>query len=194
MDDSLYDDPAVIRAGTAAFGLYARCGVYVARQLLDGFVPSELAAQWGTPEWIRKLTEAGLWEIVSGGFNMPRYLTDNPSRDKVLAERKMKAERQAKWLEKKRRVSRRTTNASSNGAIDGQKDVAQPPSLKGRKGGARASEASALRAPPAEKPPWCGSCDSNSRLIGDDNPARCPRCHPLATGIEADAWRASRTP
>jgi hypothetical protein len=54
-DDSFYDDPAVARAGTAAMGLYFRCGLYVARHLLDGFVPSEVAAQYGTPEWTRKL-------------------------------------------------------------------------------------------------------------------------------------------
>lgn len=143
MDDSLYDDPAVIRAGTAAFGLYARCGDYVARQLLDGYVPSEVAAQWGTPEWIRKLTDAGLWEPVSGGYYMPRYLTDNSSREKVLADRKAKSERQQRWLEKQRngsssqrRVSRPSTRPSNNATRDSQRDDALPPSLKGRKGAA----------------------------------------------------------
>ena len=57
-DDTFYDDPAVARAGTAAMGLYYRCGTYVAKHLLDGVVPSEIASQYGTPEWIRKLTDA----------------------------------------------------------------------------------------------------------------------------------------
>lgn len=155
MDDSLYDDPAVIRAGTPAFGLYARCGDYVARQLLDGFVPSEVAAQWGTPEWTRKLVAAGLWETVPGGYLMPRYLADNPCRDKVLAERKAKAERQQRWLEKKRngrstrrRTSRPSRDASQDTSADGQKDVALPTSLTGSKGRARANGASAARTPP----------------------------------------------
>lgn len=154
MDDSLYDDPAVIRAGTAAFGLYARCGDYVARQLLDGFVPSEIATQWGTPEWNRKLLAVGLWETVPGGFHMPRYLVDNPSRDKVLADRKAKSERQQRWLENKRnatsgqrRVSRRSSRRSDNASIDGPEDAALPPSLTGRKGRARANGASAARTP-----------------------------------------------
>src|SRR6202451_3770283 len=101
-DDSFYDDPAVARAGTAAVGLYYRCGVYVARHLLDGFVPSEVAVQYGTPEWVTRLTDAGLWETVSGGHFMPRYLNEdkNPTRDKVMSERKLKAERQQRWLEK----------------------------------------------------------------------------------------------
>ncbi len=148
MDDSLYDDPAVIRAGTAAFGLYARCGDYVARQLLDGFVPSEVAAQWGSPEWTGKLLDVGLWETVPGGFHMPRYLVDNWSRDKVLAARKAKSERQQRWLEKQhngsskqRRVSRPSSRRSDDAPRDGPGDLPLSPSLTGRKGGARASSA-----------------------------------------------------
>jgi hypothetical protein len=155
MDDSLYDDPAVIRVGTAAFGLYARCGDYVARQLLDGMVPSEVAAQWGSPEWIGKLVDAGLWETVPGGYFMPRYLVDNPSRDKVLDDRKRKAERQQRWLERRRnpsseqrRVSRRSSRQSDDSSRDGPEDAALPTSLTGRKGNARASHASAARAFP----------------------------------------------
>ena len=157
MDDSLYDDPAVIRAGTAAFGLYARCGDYVARQLLDGFVPSEIAAQWGTPEWIKKLLAASLWETAPGGFHMPRYLVDNPSRDKVLADRKAKSERQQRWLENKRnassgqrRVSRRSSRRSNDASIDAPEDAALPPSLTGRKGRARANGAPLHARTPAE--------------------------------------------
>jgi hypothetical protein len=29
------------------------------------------------------------------------------------------------------------------------------------------------------RPPWCGSCDEQTRLVGDDIPRRCPDCHPL---------------
>lgn len=160
MDDSLYDDPAVSRAGTAAFGLYARCGDYVARHLLDGFVPSEVAAQYGTPEWIRKLTDAGLWETVPGGHFMPRYLGDNPSKAKVLAERELKAERQRKWLEKQRnasseprRVSRRSSRSSSEPSQVASGDIALPPSLTGRKGArARAARDGAGDAPQTQHP------------------------------------------
>lgn len=160
MDDSLYDDPAVIRVGTAAFGLYARCGDYVARQLLDGFVPSELAAQYGTPEWTRKLLDAGLWETAPGGFNMPRYLVDNPSRERVLASRKTKSERQQRWLANRhngsssqRRVSRRSNSASDDAPRDGPEDVALPPSLTGRKGAPARAPRGAGRAPPPPLPP-----------------------------------------
>jgi hypothetical protein len=159
MDDSLYDDPAVIRAGTAAFGLYARCGDYVARQLLDGVVPPEIAAQWGTPEWTGKLLAVGLWETVPGGFYMPRYLNEdkNPSREKVLADRQAKSDRQQRWLEKhrngsseQRRVSRRVNSASNGTSGDASKDAALPPSLTGRKGArARVPRGADARTPPA---------------------------------------------
>lgn len=150
MDDSLCNDPAVIRAGTAAFGLYARCGDYVAQQLLDGFVPSEVATQWGTPEWVSKLAAVGLWEKAPGGWRMPRYLDDNPSREKVLADRAAKAERQKKWLENKRKASpgqrranRPSRDASQDASLTVSVDSPLPPSLTGRKGGAPPTAASA---------------------------------------------------
>jgi hypothetical protein len=159
MDDTLYDDPAVIRAGTAAFGLYARCGDYVARHLLDGFIPSDVAAQYGTPDWTRKLTDAGLWKTVPGGYLMPRYLADNPSRDKVVAGRKRKSERQQRWLEKQRspssgqrRVSRPSNRPSHDASRDAPEDAALPPSLTGRKG-VRAPEGARARPPPTPTPP-----------------------------------------
>lgn len=38
--------------------------------------------------------------------------------------------------------------------------------------------------PPADtagppKPTWCGYCDEKTRLLGVDDPGRCPACHPL---------------
>lgn len=175
MDDSLYDDPAVIRAGTAAFGLYARCGDYVARQLLDGLVPPEIAAQWGTAEWTGKLLAVGLWENASGGYYMPRYLGDNPSREKVLADRQAKSERQQRWLANRRkasstqrRVSRRTNSASNGTSGDAPEDAALPPSLTGRKGArARAARDGADARPPPPpadqhpyKPDPNGTCET----------------------------------
>lgn len=93
MDDSLSDDLAVIQAGTAAFGLYARCGGYCARYLTDGFVPSEIAAAYGTPEWIQKLLRAELWETVPGGYQDTRWLANgNLLKGQVLADRAKRTE------------------------------------------------------------------------------------------------------
>jgi hypothetical protein len=135
MDDAFHSDPAVLRAGTAAFGLYARCGDYVAQHLLDGIVPSEIAALYGTREWAEKLTGAGLWEIVDGGYYMPHYFRHgNPTADKVLAARKAKAARQQRWLDKQppRRASRSSTRPSKDASQDASADIAPTPSLTGR--------------------------------------------------------------
>jgi hypothetical protein len=30
------------------------------------------------------------------------------------------------------------------------------------------------------KPPWCGYCNPDTRMLGEDHPGRCPACHPYA--------------
>lgn len=94
-DDAWDNGPEVTRAGTAAFGLYCRCGAWSARNLQDGFVPQEIAAAYGSPEWIQKLLVAGLWETCEGGYQMPHFLDRNPSAGAVQARRKSAARRQA---------------------------------------------------------------------------------------------------
>lgn len=95
LDDDWDNDPRVVKAGTAAFGLYSRCGLWVARHLQDGFVPEDQAAAYGSREWAAKLVGAGLWEPADGGFLMVDYLKLNPSREKALARRALNARRQA---------------------------------------------------------------------------------------------------
>ena len=93
LDDSIHSDPAVVRAGTAAFGLYCRCGVYCAEHLLDGLVPVEIAAQYGTPEWTRKLLDVGLWTTQPDGYQDTRWTANgNPLKRDVLADRAKRAE------------------------------------------------------------------------------------------------------
>lgn len=153
-DDKFDSDPAVLRAGTAAMGLYYRCGIYVAGQLLDGFVPSEIAAQYGTPEWVKRLTDAVLWEPVQGGYYMPLYFAHgNKTRERVLAERKAAAERQERWLENNRkpssarqRVNNASHNASRDASKDGVRDASLPLSLRDSSGGAAPRGAPSRRA------------------------------------------------
>lgn len=185
-DDTFDDDPAVLRAGTAAMGLYYRCGVYVARHLLDGFVPAEVAVQYGTPEWAKRLTDAGLWEPAQGGHLMPLYFKHgNPTRDKVLADRKAKAERQQRWLEKQRnprpdarRVSRPSTRQSHGASRDASEDDALPPSLTGRKG----TRARAPRdgAGAASQPPLLAAVADQHPFRADSSGQTCADCGLLA--------------
>lgn len=122
MDDGFDSEERVGRAGTAAFGLYSRCGVWVARNLKDGFVPDWVAAQYGSAEWARKLVEVGLWTAVDGGFMMPDYLTThrNKTSARVEEERAMKAVRQANWLAaKKQNHSSKSKRGSSRDTRQG---------------------------------------------------------------------------
>lgn len=122
-DDTWDNSPEVIRAGTAAFGLYCRCGAWVARNLQDGFVPKEIAAAYGSPEWIQKLIVAGLWETCEGGYRMPHFFDRNESADQVRRRRKADAERKAKWRESKR--GDRKSGAESRGVS--RRDSAKNP-------------------------------------------------------------------
>jgi hypothetical protein len=35
--------------------------------------------------------------------------------------------------------------------------------------------------------PWCGTCNERTRLTGEDQPRRCPDCHPLANPAPLEA-------
>jgi hypothetical protein len=161
LDDDWDNDPRVVRAGTAAFGLYSRCGMWVARHLTDGFVPAEQAASYGTREWAAKLVDVGLWTTVEGGYQMPDYQTLNPSAEKVRKRREQYADRQKRWREKQTRSSR-ISNASPN--------PSPSPPLKG-KGVGRLHAV----------PDWCGRCHRDTRMAVDDDTDRsvpCSDCHP----------------
>lgn len=136
LDDDWDNDPRVSRAGTAAFGLYSRCGMWAARHLTDGFVPTEIATTYGTREWIAKLVDVGLWQIREAGFQMPDYLDRNPSAETVRKRREQYADRQKRWRDKqdeKRRGSNASHNASGN--------ASPSPPLKGKgRSGARSAD------------------------------------------------------
>lgn len=192
MDDSIYDDPAVSRAGTAAFGLYCRCGAYVARHLLDGLVPPDIAAQYGTTEWRERLLSAGLWETAPGGqFYMPRYFQPdkNPTRARVLADRAAAAARQQKWLansrsgrSNQRRVSRRVTNTSGDTSITPSITPALPPSFQ---------EGSARGAAPNAPPPASRRADHRTVAEAKEHAQVSPNGHVLE-GEPPTGWRKAR--
>lgn len=108
VDDSAHSHPKIIKAGNAAFGLWTRCGSYVAQHLTDGIVPGAIAEMYGTAPQIKKLVAVGLWhpsghacadcpQPADGDFYMHDYFKNgNPRRAEVLAKR-------ARAAEKKRR-------------------------------------------------------------------------------------------
>ena len=167
VDDSWDNCGPVLQVGNAAFGVYVRCGVWVARNLTDGFVPAELAAAYGSPEYTRKLVDAGFWETVDGGYRVVDYLTLNPTGDKVRAKRKAAAERQARWREQKAERDKTRESGVLSRRDKRRESRSSSPSLKGE---ARAR--GAPRAIPAADqckthPGWpahgCGGCRADAR-------------------------------
>jgi hypothetical protein len=99
LDDSFHSHPKVIMAGNEAVGLYVRCGTYAAQHSTDGFIPEQVALQYGTRKLADTLVRAKLWRRTRGGWRMPDYLDYNPSKQAVDNERKSAAERQRRRRE-----------------------------------------------------------------------------------------------
>lgn len=124
-DDSIHTWPEVFAAGTAAFGLYSRCGAYCADNSTDGHIPAGVAASYGTPEWARKLVEVGLWKVEGSGYWDVYFLVTkdgaklNATREEALARKEAARERTRRWRE-----------GSQNRAGKGKK-----PQVKGNKSG-----------------------------------------------------------
>lgn len=158
LDDNWDTERMVIRAGSAAFGLYVRCGMWCARQLSDGVIPLEIAAAYGTPEWIRKLVEVGLWESHADGYLDPHYLKRNPTAERATVRRELKADRQRRWLEGQGKKKRRVPNAPRDASLDAPKDVAIDGlhllSSSSKKERERAPAGRGAARAPSDHPPW----------------------------------------
>lgn len=160
VDDSWDNCGPVARAGNAAFGVYVRCGAWVARNISAGaitepVVPTEVAVAYGSPELARKLVDVGLWEAVDGGWFLVHYLDRNESAAQVAARRKRDADRKAKWREKQSRLDETRESKRSHGVTPRR----VTPSVTPPKGGTGAREP---RCPqhPTELEHHCPTCRS----------------------------------
>ena len=172
LDDSFHSHPKVIAAGNEAIGLYVRCGTHAAEHLTDGFVSKNVALSYGSDALAGTLVRAGLWHRARGGWTIHDYLDYNPSREAVEKERKASADRQRRRREAM--ASRRDIAVTTT--------VSTPAPTRTSYGSTngRAGPPSGRAARPKPKPPWCGTCDKDTRLTGPaDAPYRCPSCHPM---------------
>lgn len=96
LDEGWHRWPEIMAVGTAVAGLYSRCGCYIADSQTDGFIPSAVARMYGTPEWIARLVEVGLWQIEEHGFRDTRYFPLNKTKAEIAKARADAAARQAK--------------------------------------------------------------------------------------------------
>jgi hypothetical protein len=165
LDEGWHCWPEVVRAGTAAAGLYARCGAYIAATTKDGLVPTEVARMYGTPEWIGRLVDVGLWSVEEHGFRDTRFFELNATREEIEKRRAAAAARQRK------------SRSSRAGHSDVTRDqrathdtpVPSPPSPKGE-GKGRLQVV----------PDWCRRCHPDTRMYVDaaDQSVPCSTCHP----------------
>lgn len=124
LDDGFHSHPKILAAGNPAVGLFCRCGSYVSQHLTDGFIPDAVAALYGTQEEIAQLLAVELWKPTRGGYLMPDYLDYNPSKERVLAERRANTERVNRWRDVQRR-SKAVGNGVGN-AITGKGQAKTP--------------------------------------------------------------------
>lgn len=172
-----------------AFRLHVSAIFWCARNLTDGAVPEEdlelVTARVRAPaRFATELVRRGLWHKqghdcpecpqIAGSWVIHGYLEFQPSKEKVLAERRGSAERQRAWRDRHKELP---DNASSNGVSNSGTNAAPSrPVPKGRggkgdlKGGTSVTRASPE--PPSPKcqdhhddpdPPPCGACGDARR-------------------------------
>lgn len=121
IDDSFASHPKVVAAGPLAMAMQVAALCYCNRELTDGFVPRAVARtllDWQIERedgrlfdvgvtcgmqgddvscsWvIDVLVEAGMWEVVDGGYLIHDYLEYQPSRAQVESERASLSEKRA---------------------------------------------------------------------------------------------------
>jgi hypothetical protein len=74
------------------------------------------------------------------------------------------------------------SHATARGVAESPNGVshATPEEFLKNSGTARGRDRAGSADAGAPRPPWCGECDELSRLLGEDEPKRCPACHSLA--------------
>jgi hypothetical protein len=116
LDEGWHGWPEIDAVGTAAAGLYSRCGSYIADRQTDGFIPSARARMYGTPEWIARLVDVGLWAMEEHGFRDTRYFPLNATKAEIEERKRKAAARQERFRQRKTRESR-GSNASPDAGV-----------------------------------------------------------------------------
>jgi hypothetical protein len=107
LDEHFPEHPKVIAAGPLAGWLYVAGLCYANRLLTDGFIPRDLVTRLlpkngHKPETLaRKLCEVGLWIETAAagvpGYRIHDYTRYQPTKKRVLSDRKQSAKRVARW-------------------------------------------------------------------------------------------------
>lgn len=159
IDDDAPSHPKFVKAGSiAAFGFWTAGNCYCNKRLTDGFIAREallLISPVVKPAEARRLAaalvEAGLWEVVDGGWRVHDFHHYNPTAADVKAERQASADRIKRWREKRRGNAPRNAvtsdpgNASSNAVTRSRSSRDRTASAEGMSGGSSVNEPSSRR-------------------------------------------------
>lgn len=101
LDDGFPNNPKVEQLSDKAKLLYVAGLCYCGRNLTDGVLTAAkavkvvLAEVRATRRHVTELHEAGLWDRLADGWMVHDYLDHNPSREKVMDERRKARDRMA---------------------------------------------------------------------------------------------------
>lgn len=135
VDDTYYDHPKLDELEDAhewpdrlaGAGLNSLAWSWCNRFLTDGKVPRATVAKLGgTIELADQLVRVGLWESVSGGYQIHDFLVYNDSAEDVRKRRADEAARKAKWRAGKRPTG---TDTGTPSADDDAVPAGVPPSV-----------------------------------------------------------------
>jgi len=212
-DDQYPIDRKIVRLSDPAFRLVTEAIFWCARNLTDGYIPeedlAEIRPRLESPEkYAAEAVNRQLWHMPSElcpyekcpapvtegpGWVIHNYWQYQPSKAQVHRDREAKAARQARWLGKARRKLRDASQDASAGPSQDASIDSTPPRTVGAGpyGPAPTAPAARSRSPNGQraagvKPPWCGTCNPDTRQLGDP-PRRCPDCHPLRPIVD-DPW------
>lgn len=192
VDDGFHSHPKALATSLAARGLWVTAGSWASDNLTDGVIPRHVLASLGsTPTLENELVAAGLWKKHRKGYVFHDWAKCNPTSKQVLELRAKRAAAGRKGGASSANTrSKRQANASAHASpvVEPQEPFAFNKAKAAPNGRASPTGTAAKRGKP--KPPWCGTCHETTRQTGDP-PMRCPRCHPLATGLEAESWQAT---
>ncbi len=130
VDDGFYDHPKIFDAPDCALALWTRAGSWSARNLTDGFVPSNLPARLcDDPDTaIRELVARGMWQRTRGGYLFHDWLDYQYSAEEWSLLRKKRAEAGRKGGRNRARNASGRKSPTSDDQASAQANVKQTPS------------------------------------------------------------------
>jgi hypothetical protein len=198
------DDWKIQKVGERGEVLFMRGLAYCARAESDGFIPETQLKAFGLPRVtvrVAALVMIGLWDedAVNGviGYRVRNWHLIQSAAYAAERKRRKDANRAAakRALNPELHVDGLTTVVPLQ---DKTSNTPYPPAQQGGShdgthsncrscGTTRRQEA---RAAKTRKPPYCGRCDEQTRLVGYDGPTpmRCPDCHPLVVPMPRDSF------